>query len=208
MPLLATAERLGLAEVTVAGFESAAATLERVAHLCRPDSESFVNPAKSLALDLDGALPMIWGTSPLAGVAAARFACQLNEDAKYPAVHGVLPEAHHNQVVAFDGPFAPWPTWPGELRRGTAAPAGAPAPGHPGRQPGTSAGGAQARGLGRPGRGARHRGHPARRRGDQPLDRLASLVQLTDYAAVYLGIAAGLDPGPVAVIGDLKDRIA
>ncbi len=44
--------------------------------------------------------------------------------------------------------------------------------------------------------------------GDQPLDRLASLVQLTDYAAVYLGIASGLDPGPVAVIGDLKDRIA
>jgi glucose/mannose-6-phosphate isomerase len=44
--------------------------------------------------------------------------------------------------------------------------------------------------------------------GDQPLVRLASLVQLIDYATVFLGIANGVDPGPVAVVGDLKDRIA
>ena len=44
--------------------------------------------------------------------------------------------------------------------------------------------------------------------GDRPLHRLASLVHLADYAAVYLGIATGVDPGPVAAIGDLKDRIA
>jgi glucose/mannose-6-phosphate isomerase len=43
--------------------------------------------------------------------------------------------------------------------------------------------------------------------GDRPLHRLASLIQLIDYAAVYLGIATGVDPGPVAAIGDLKDRI-
>src|SRR5208282_5864918 len=29
------------------------------------------------------------------------------ENAKYPAIAGVLPEAAHNQVAAFDGPFAP-----------------------------------------------------------------------------------------------------
>ena len=52
---------------------------------------------------------MIWGSSPLTGVAATRFACQLNENAKYPAIPGLLPEANHNQVVVFDGPFAPWP---------------------------------------------------------------------------------------------------
>src|SRR5262249_58947206 len=51
----------------------------------------------------------IWGTSPLAGVAAARFANQLHENAKYPAIAGVLPEANHNQVVVFDGPFAAAP---------------------------------------------------------------------------------------------------
>ena len=93
-----------------------------MAHLCRPDSEAFVNPAKTLALDLSGTLPMIWGTSPLTGVAAARFACQLHENGKYPAIAGVLPEANHNQVVTFDGPFA-------------AGPGGSPGPGlRPGRR--------------------------------------------------------------------------
>ncbi len=44
--------------------------------------------------------------------------------------------------------------------------------------------------------------------GETALQRLASLIQLIDYATVYLGIAIGVDPGPIAVIGDLKERIA
>ena len=107
VPLVVAAARLGILDMPAEAYESAAAELERVAHLCRPDSEAFVNPAKTLALDLSGTLPMIWGTSPLTGVAAARFACQLHENGKYPAIAGVLPEANHNQVVTFDGPFAP-----------------------------------------------------------------------------------------------------
>jgi len=208
VPLLMIAGLLGVADLPADGFEAAASRLELLSHLCRPDSESFVNPAKTLALELAGTLPMIWGSSPLAGVAAHRFACQLNENAKYPAVPGVLPEANHNQVVAFDGPFVPWP------------------PGGPGAVDPES----------RPVvplrlvilRDSQEHPQVARRReasvelagqrgvevseltaeGDRPLDRLASLIQLTDYATVYLGIANGIDPGPVAVIGDLKDRIA
>jgi len=44
--------------------------------------------------------------------------------------------------------------------------------------------------------------------GDQPLERLASLVQLIDYASVYLAIANGIDPAPIAAIQELKARIA
>src|SRR6516225_5761016 len=44
--------------------------------------------------------------------------------------------------------------------------------------------------------------------GDQPLERLASLVQLIDYASVYLAIANGIDPAPIAAIEELKARIA
>src|SRR5204863_1365122 len=101
--------RFGLCEAGPEAHEAAAVVLEDVSQRCRPDSDSFVNPAKGLALELAGTLPMIWGTSPLTGVAAYRFACQLNENAKYPAIQGVLPEANHNQVVAFDGPFARGP---------------------------------------------------------------------------------------------------
>jgi hypothetical protein len=39
----------------------------------------------------------------------------------------------------------------------------------------------------------------------EPLLRLASTVQLLDYATVYLGIACGIDPLAIAAIKDLQD---
>src|ERR1700722_1289049 len=74
VPLLACAARLGVARIDVAAYEEAAAVMEDVSHQCRPSSESFVNPAKSLALDLVGRLPVIWGGSLVAEAAARRFA--------------------------------------------------------------------------------------------------------------------------------------
>jgi glucose/mannose-6-phosphate isomerase len=204
VPLVVAAGRLGIADVTAEACESAAAELERVSHLCRPGSESFVNPGKTLALELAGALPMIWGTSPLAGVAAYRFACQLNENAKYPAVSGLLPEANHNQVVAFDGPFAPGEEF-GLAEEGPAVPLRLvllrDSNEHPqvARRREESARLAAQRGIG-------VTELPAT--GDGPLERLASLVQLIDYATVYLAIAQGTDPGPVAAIQELKARIS
>ena len=41
--------------------------------------------------------------------------------------------------------------------------------------------------------------------GEQPLRKLAAVVQLADYASVYLGIACGIDPLAIAAIDDLKD---
>jgi len=209
VPLMIVADQLGVADIPAAGLEAAAADLERVSHLCRPDSESFVNPAKTLALELAGTLPMIWGSSPLTGVAATRFGGQLNENAKYPAVTGVLPEANHNQVVVFDGPFAPWPA-EGEVVLDEEKDPRPPVPlrlvilrdgqEHPqvARRREVSAELAAQRGIGVSELAAD---------GDTPLQRLASLIQLIDYATVYLGIAIGVDPSPIAVISELKERI-
>jgi glucose/mannose-6-phosphate isomerase len=209
VPLMIIADRLGVADIPAAALEAAAADLERVSHLCRPDSESFVNPAKTLALELAGTLPMIWGSSALTGVAATRFACQLNENAKYPAVTGVLPEANHNQVVVFDGPFAPWPAG-GQVVLDEEKDPRPPVPlrlvilrdrqEHPqvARRRQVSAELAEQRGI---------EVSELAADGDTPLQRLAGLIQLIDYATVYLGIAIGVDPGPIAVIGELKERI-
>src|SRR5487761_911906 len=109
VPVLVAADRLGVTRSDDAAYEAAAAAMEDVSHQCRPSSESFVNPAKSLALDLVGRLPLIWGGSPVAAAAARRFASQLAANAKYPALVGQLPEAGHDQVAAFDGPYAPPP---------------------------------------------------------------------------------------------------
>jgi glucose/mannose-6-phosphate isomerase len=211
IPLVAVAARLGLCDATATAHEAAAAMLEDLSQRCRPDSDAFVNPAKGIALDLAGTLPVIWGSSPLAGVAAYRFACQLNENAKYPAISGVLPEANHNQVVAFDGPFAPGesrPWTPGDPDDEAAGPA-APlhlimltdSQEHPQvtKRRAASMELARARGIGVT---------ELATQGDHPLVRLASLTQLIDYATVYLGIALGLDPSPITAIQELKARIA
>ena len=209
VPLVVAAARLGVLDMPEDAYEAAAVELERVAYLCRPDSEAFVNPAKTLALDLCGTLPMVWGTSPLTGVAAARFACQLHENGKYPAIAGVLPEANHNQVVVFDGPFAAGSAGMEPGQRGLdEAP---PVPlrlvllrdthEHPqvARRREESARIAAERGIGVTELAAA---------GDLPLERLASLVTLIDYASVYLAIANGIDPAPIAAIQELKARIA
>jgi glucose/mannose-6-phosphate isomerase len=215
VPLVVAAARLGVFDMPEEAYEAAAAELERVAHLCRPDSEAFVNPAKALALDLSGTLPMIWGTSSLTGVAAARFACQLHENGKYPAIAGVLPEANHNQVVTFDGPFAVGPQAADLGQAGPAsASASAGAPPVPLRLillRDTQEHPQVARRREESARIAADRGIEVTElaaSGDLPLERLASLVALIDYASVYLAIANGIDPAPIAAIQELKARIA
>jgi len=219
VPLIVIAERLGLLRIGASGYEAAAAVLEDVSHQCRPSSESFVNPGKSLALDLLGALPVVWGGSPLAMVAAGRFVSQLAANAKYPALLGGLPGIGRDQVAVFDGPFAPRPepSYPSaedpldsldsldsfddqednaialrliliadesaELPRVTAS-----------RRAAASLAGSRGMDV-----------SELAMDGDQPLRKLAGVIQLADYASVYLGIACGIDPLAIAAIGDLKD---
>ncbi|MBV9206534.1 MAG: mannose-6-phosphate isomerase [Actinobacteria bacterium] len=241
IPPLVIAERLGVARIGADVYEQAASRLEEVSHQCRPASESFVNPGKSLALDLVGALPMVWGTSVLSGVAARRFASQLNENAKYPAVAGVLPEAAAHQIAAFDGPFAPRPFASGPSR--PPAPGG-PEPGSPLTAPDEAAPDdlalsgwdldysepEQASGftalrlvlIADPDEDQRVGAQRAAvtelaaqrgvgmselaMDGEHPLVRLAGVLQLTDYASVYLAIASGIDPGQAVAIRDLQAR--
>jgi glucose/mannose-6-phosphate isomerase len=190
VPLLVIAERLGIAQVGAEVYEQAAERFEEVSHQCRPASDSFVNPGKSLALDLAEAFPLIWGTSVLSGIAAARFASQLNENAKYPAMSGVLPEATHNQIAILDGPFAgATPRFP--MRLILLADINT-------REHSAITELADQRGVGV---------SELAMEGAHPLVRLATVVQLADYASVYLGIASGIDPGQARPIRDLPAPI-
>jgi glucose/mannose-6-phosphate isomerase len=227
VPLLVIAERIGVARIGSDVYELAASRLEEVSHQCRPASESFVNPGKSLALDLVGELPMVWGTSALSGVAARRFAGQLQENAKYPAIYGMLPEAAHSQVAAFDGPFAPrssrlsaqepgsgpddlsdLPGWDLDYEEDEAA-SGFTALrliliADPDEDPRVASQRAAVTELaGQRGVGISELAMD----GEHPLVRLAGVIQLADYASVYLAIASGIDPGQTVAIRDLRTRI-
>ncbi|MFI6518839.1 bifunctional phosphoglucose/phosphomannose isomerase [Spirillospora sp. NPDC050679] len=210
VPLIVAARELGLTDVSDEVLEATAGRLEDVANRCRPASESFVNPAKRIALDLAGDVPMAWGSSPLAGVAAYRMCCQLNENAKYPGVYGELPEADHNQVVAFDGFFAQQRGGdPDDFFRDRADDAEhglhlvilRDTDEHPQARKRREASVEMARG-----RGVAVTEIAAE--GEHPLERIATLIALADYVTVYLAIALGVDPTPVSAIQELKARIA
>lgn len=208
-PMLVLGARLGLLDLGEAtgglpsGIEVAAARLEALAVACAPDRESFVNPAKELALGLADGLPMAWGSGPCGPVAALRLACQLAENAKAPAVSGSLPEAHHNQVVCLDGAVSAL----GDddfFRDRVETPDSArlhlvlvrdDADAEATRLAELSRGLGESRGV---------RVTEVAAEGAAPLERAASLIGLIDFASVYLAVARGIDPTPIAAIDDLK----
>jgi glucose/mannose-6-phosphate isomerase len=218
MPVLAAGRALGLVDLPDAAVEATAVRLEELASRCRLASESFVNPAKDLALQLGGTLPMLWGSTHLTAIAAYRLACQLSENAKYPAIAGELPEANHNQVVAWDGVFGGLTGAPGDLSAGVddffrdrtepedlrfrlVMMRDSVSDEHPQVQKRieVSTAIAQERGIGVT---------ELQAEGASRLERLASLVGLVDFASVYVALAYGVDPTPVASITELKARIS
>ena len=106
-PLLRLATELDLLPAGTADPEAIAAALDEVAGECGPAQESFVNPAKTLALELLDALPVIVAEGPLAGAAAGRVADQLATLAGLPAAGFRLPDQRVAACAVLRGPLAP-----------------------------------------------------------------------------------------------------
>jgi hypothetical protein len=105
-PMLQLAADLGLLAEGVADAENIAAALDEVAAECGPARESFVNPAKTLALELLDALPVIAAEGPLAAAAATRVADQLATLAGLPAAGFRLPDQRVAACAVLGGPLA------------------------------------------------------------------------------------------------------
>jgi hypothetical protein len=106
-PMLLLADQLGLMPAGSADTELVAAALDEVAAECGPARESFVNPAKTLALELLDALPVIAAEGPLAGAAAERVADQLATLAGLPVSTFRLPDQRVAARTVLGGPLAP-----------------------------------------------------------------------------------------------------
>lgn len=186
-----------------AALEEVAGALDAEADACRPSSETFVNPAKALALDLADDVPVVLGDGDLAGVAARRAASVLARTARLPAVHGRLPDDAGDLVATFGGPFAaaaedelfddPFLDGPARsrlrlvlMRETTSGPSTAV---------------------------LRLAERSGVRTSDvvvdegEPLGRFARLVARTDFAASYLALATGLDPATSPHVAELRDLL-
>ncbi|WP_433347663.1 SIS domain-containing protein [Micromonospora sp. CA-111912] len=217
VPVLLAARTLGLVKVNEADLAETAARLDADADRCRATAEAFVNPAKSLALGLAGSIPIVWGSSPLATVAARRFGDTLSANARYPVVSGALGEAGRGRVGLLDGVF-------GGLAEGErdifADPEETEVKGTRLRLVLLRDGGLNAEDdadepLAVEERRADAVQTLAERRGvrcdvvtaegGSALERLASLVAVPDFASVYLALAHGLDPMAVPAITEMKE---
>ena len=218
VPVLLAARTLGLVKVNEADLAETAARLDADADRCRPTAESFVNPAKSLALGLAGSIPIVWGSSPLATVAARRFGDTLSANARYPVVSGALGEAGRGRVGLLDGVFGGLAEGERDIfadprRRRT--PTGTRLRLVLLRDGGLNAEDDADEPLAVEERRADAVQTLAERRGvrcdvvtaegGSALERLASLVAVPDFASIYLALAHGLDPMAVPAITEMKE---
>jgi glucose/mannose-6-phosphate isomerase len=201
-PVLLAFDRLGLLSAGPAELAALADALDEEAREDRPSSDTFVNPAKTLAVELDGSVPVVLGDGPVSAVAARRAATVLARSARVPALAGTLPDDAGDVVATFGGPFAttaddvfadPFLDGPGgpKLRLMLLREMEAPA---------SSAVVAIAERAG-------VRVSQVSVEGETPLQRLGLLIARTDFAATYLALGSGTDPGSSPHVADLRDAL-
>ena len=206
----------GVLDIGSGVLSSVADRLDDAAERFRPDAEGFVNPAKTLALDLSSVAPVVLGDGPVAGVAAHRTSAMLARTARTPATWGRLPDAAAQVVACLAGPYATGSSAPDGgsdifadpyldgpsgpqlglvlLRDPVPASDADPAEHERHNTAQSVADHASDSGV----RVLEHTATPG-----HDLERLAELIALTDYAAVYLAIGHGLDPASAPGITDL-----
>lgn len=188
---LGALEAVGVMPSHAGDLDEAVDEMARVIAEAGPDVPSATNPAKELALAIGERVPVVWGAEGIGVVAAMRWKCQFNENAKVPSFASALPELDHNEVVG-------WSAGRGDAFAIVAL-----------RHPGEHADIAARFPLSQEiagGSGAHVR--EVSSRGGSELARLLSLVQVGDLVSTYLAIARGVDPSPIEAIASLKRALA
>ncbi len=192
VPIAACLESLGLVERLEDDLREATGLLRRLVELYGPSSPEETNPAKQLARKLHGSIPVIYGCE-LTDVAARRWKCQINENAKTAAFANEFPELDHNEIVGWENPEAAL----GSFRQVYLEDRHL----HPQnrRRMEITAGVLEER-----------MGPPIRLEtaGESRLARIFSSICLGDHVSLYMAILAGMDPSPVERIEELKRRLA
>jgi hypothetical protein len=220
-PVLLAAGHLGLVDVRQQVLLDTADRLDEVAEAARPSSESFVNSAKGLAVDLAEGVPVVLGDGALSGVAARRAASMLARTARVPATWGELPDDAAQVVACFDGPYTaaygeaaaarrtgdlfadPYLDGPLSPRLSLLMMRDAV----PERMtPEFAQAATLAEAVADAAREAGVRVSEVQGQPGHPLTRLAGQIATTDFAATYLALGLGLDPAVSLHVSDLSER--
>ena len=161
---------------------------------CKPSVEGAANPARELARQIGRTIPLIYGGGALGGVAAYRWKCDINENAKAPAFWHQYPELDHNEICGWGqhGDVTRQLITLIELRHGYE---------HERLAPRFEA--------------TReiidecvHQVLCVEAEGEGRLAELLDLMYMGDWVSCYLALENDVDPGPIDAIFDLKSRLA
>lgn len=190
--LLALVWRLGWANELDEEFAAAIATMKTQRDLYLATIPADDNPAKGLATQLVGRLPIVVGGGNFETI-ARRWKCQINENANTAAVFEALPEMNHNTVVGVDQPA-------GQIDKIAMIFISSEDYDHPRLQlrHELSANLMQEAGL-----------HVTRvqAKGESLLAQLLHTIILGDFLSFYLAMAYDVDPAIIAPIKSLKEAL-
>lgn len=194
LPILGALIQIGLVPDLHDDLEEAVTVLSELGQRCHRTRSRTENPAKDLAARITGRIPVVYGGYGLAETAAYRFKCDLNEYGKTPAFWNVIPELDHNEIIG-------WNQLAELTQRNMVLVLLRSEDEHERivhrfeitRQliEGQFAEVVEVPALGR-----------------SKLAQLLSLVMVTQLASIYVGLAYGVDPGPVEVIQKLKAELS
>jgi glucose/mannose-6-phosphate isomerase len=150
--------------------------------------------AAAVARRIGGTIPLVHGGGAVGSTAAQRWKTQINENAKAPAFWSSQPELCHNEVCGWGQH--------GDVTRQIIT---ALALRHDAEHPQV---GRRFELVGEMLREVVSDVIEVRAAGDGELAQLFDLVLFGDYVSLWMAAAAGVDPGPVPVLVDLKRELA
>ncbi|MFM7061212.1 MAG: bifunctional phosphoglucose/phosphomannose isomerase [Actinomycetes bacterium] len=189
-PILGTLGAIGLLADTDARIDAAVQALARRRDASTRDVAAPANLAREVARRIDGTIPLIYGGGAIGGVAAMRWKCDINENAKAPAFWAAYPELDHNEICGWGqhGDVTRQLISIVELRHDHE---------HARLVPRIDA----TRDLIDE---AVHQVIPVAAAGEGRLAQLLDLMYLGDWTSVHLAADRGVDPGPIDAIATLK----
>lgn len=186
VPVLVAFEKMGL-------FPGATAWVHRAVEQLRRRRDQLVgenSPAIPIARAIGRTVPLVYGAGAIGQVAARRWKCQCNENAKIPAFANTIPELCHNEICGWGqhGDVTRQVLTLVNLRHDHE---------HPQDMRRFDL-------VGEITREVVADVLEVRAEGEGELAQLLDLCLLGDFVSLELAFSAGVDPGPIPVLEDLK----
>ena len=193
-PLCSILYRLGLAPGAHACLMRAQQQLVTRRAACRPEVKDQANPAREIARQIGRTIPLVYGGGAIGAVAAYRWKCDVNENAKAPAFWNSYPELDHNEICAWGqhGDVTRQLISLIELRHGYE------------HERLSMRFGATRAIIDE----CVHQVIEVEGQGEGRLAQLLDLMYVGDWMSCYLALQNDVDPGPIDAIFDLKDRMS